>query len=143
MEEDYQNIKTVESSVYYSAYTLLKSGNMWYNTNILKIHPNGMTRLKKDINHYLINNFLSIFNSKNFAISKMKNIFLKNLLQTEHVFGHHQWHVHSGERRDSIPTKWLWDRWLCKEGCEQCTGKLFSTFFGSNDLKVKESSNFF
>ena len=37
----------VDSSVYYNANTLLISGNMWYNTKILKIHPNGMAIFKK------------------------------------------------------------------------------------------------
>ena len=47
MEEDHQNFKIVGSSVSYNAYTLLISENMWYNTNILKIHPNGMATFQK------------------------------------------------------------------------------------------------
>ena len=41
-EEDHQNIKIADI-----AYPLLICGNMWYNTNILKIHPNGMAPFKK------------------------------------------------------------------------------------------------
>ena len=46
-EEEHQNIKTVDSSVCYNAYTLLKNWNMWYETNILKIHLKGMATFKK------------------------------------------------------------------------------------------------
>ena len=34
-----------KASVCYNAYTLIISGNMWYNTNILKIHTDGMATL--------------------------------------------------------------------------------------------------
>ena len=47
MEDDHQNIKIVNSTVCYNAYKLPKSENMWYDTNILKIHTNGMETLKK------------------------------------------------------------------------------------------------
>ena len=42
----HHNIKIVDSSVYYNAYTLLISGKyvIWY--NILKIHANGMETFK-------------------------------------------------------------------------------------------------
>ena len=48
MEEDHQNIYIVDNSVCFNAYKLLLSRNMWYNTNVLKIHPNGMATLKKE-----------------------------------------------------------------------------------------------
>ena len=47
MEEDHQNITIVDSSVCFNAYALLKSGNMWCDTHIVKIHPNGMAMFKK------------------------------------------------------------------------------------------------
>ena len=46
IEEDHQNIKIVDSSVFYNAYTLIVSVNIWYNTNMLKIHHNGMATFK-------------------------------------------------------------------------------------------------
>ena len=49
-EEEHQNIKIVYKSVCYNAYALLISGNMWNDTNILKIQPNGTATFKKT--HY-------------------------------------------------------------------------------------------
>ena len=40
-EEEHQNVKNVDSSVC-NAYTSLRNGNMWYETNLLKIHPKEM-----------------------------------------------------------------------------------------------------
>ena len=56
-EEEQQNIKIVDSSVCYIAYTLLISGNMWYDTNVLKIHSIGMATFKNAI---LAHSFFSV-----------------------------------------------------------------------------------
>ena len=44
----HQTIKISDSSVCYNAYALLRSINMWYKTNILKIHPKGMAYFWKN-----------------------------------------------------------------------------------------------
>ena len=48
-EEEHKNMKFVDSSFWYDAYTLFISGNMWYETNILQIHSNEMATLKKNL----------------------------------------------------------------------------------------------
>ena len=40
-------IKIVDSSVCYNTFTLLICGNMWFNPNMLKIYPKGVTTFKK------------------------------------------------------------------------------------------------
>ena len=42
-----QNIKIVDSSVCSNSYTLIRNINMWYETNILKIHTKGMVVFKE------------------------------------------------------------------------------------------------
>ena len=69
MEEDHQNIKIVQSSVYYKAYTLLISENMWYDTNILKI----LETLKKLL-QFPINTFEPILLINKGDISKEKKM---------------------------------------------------------------------
>ena len=53
MEEEHLNIKIVDSSVCYNSYTLLRNGNMWNKTNVLKKLPKEMATFKKFKNHSL------------------------------------------------------------------------------------------
>ena len=73
IEEDHQNIKIVVSYVLYNAYTLLMSGNMWYDTNILKVHPNGMATFLKNIHDFSLNVILVILQAS-FLVSEGHSI---------------------------------------------------------------------
>ena len=53
-EEDHLNILIVDSSVCYNVSPLPICGNVWFDTNLLKMHPNGVPTVKKYIEIHII-----------------------------------------------------------------------------------------